>query len=412
MVGQFVSAERSGIRSLNVRNRRLVTGESREETIANAKRRFQEVATALQGLNDYHVDRAVQCYKLALMHNFTQGRKQSHVIAACLYTVCRQEKTMHMLIDFSDVLHSNVFTLGNTFMQFTRLVNIQLPLIDPSLYLIRFAGMMELGDKTHVVTQDAIRLVQRMKRDWIHFGRRPAGICGACLLLAARMHGFRRSQKEIIHIVKICNMTLRHRLNEFAETASASLTIDQFRVTDLSTEANPPSFRRSRHKAAQPLSQPQLDAPQQSDADIMQEMNEALQSTEIQQALRKWTDQPVSENPEEWSDIDDSELEHFLLKPGEIADKTVRWEAMNQEWVDLQDLKRKQREKAASGQPAKKPRKATGRRNIVRASTPAETTKEVIIQKAPVFSKKINYAALDQLFQKSSIPQAVNVVNT
>ena len=48
----------------------------------------------LKGLNDYHVDRATQCYKLALTHNFTQGRKQTHVIAACLYVVCRQEKTM------------------------------------------------------------------------------------------------------------------------------------------------------------------------------------------------------------------------------------------------------------------------------------------------------------------------------
>lgn len=71
--------------------------QSREETIANARRRIQEVATALKGLGDYHIDRAVQCYKLALVNNFTQGRKQAHVIAACLYIVCRQEKTMRTL---------------------------------------------------------------------------------------------------------------------------------------------------------------------------------------------------------------------------------------------------------------------------------------------------------------------------
>jgi transcription factor IIIB subunit 2 len=271
--------------------------------------------------------------------------------------------------------------------------------------------MMELGEKTHVVTQDAIRLVQRMKRDWIHFGRRPAGICGACLLLAARMHGFRRTQKEIIHIVKICNMTLRNRLNEFADTASAALTIDQFRVTDLSTEANPPSFRRARHKVATTAS---TAAAQQTDAEIMQEMNDALQSVEIQQALRSWTDLPVSENPEEWSDIDDTELDLFLLDPEEIANKTACWESMNQEWMDLQQLKRQQREHAESTQPAKKPRKPSGRRNIIRASTPAEATKEVISQKAPVFSKKINYAALDQLFQKSALQQqsAVKVADS
>jgi len=36
-----------------------------------------------------------------------------------------------------------------------------------------------------------VRLVGRMSRDWLQTGRRPAVICGACLLIAARMHGFR-----------------------------------------------------------------------------------------------------------------------------------------------------------------------------------------------------------------------------
>lgn len=78
----------------------------------------------------------------------------------------------------------------------------------------------------------ALRLVSRMKRDWIQVraapmvaysiltltratsacwqmpvamarltcgqvGRRPAGICGAALLIAARLHGFSRTQAEV-----------------------------------------------------------------------------------------------------------------------------------------------------------------------------------------------------------------------
>lgn len=116
-----------------------------------------------------------------------------------------------MLIDFSDVLHTNVFVLGSTFLKLIRTLNIQLPLIDPSLYLARFAAKLDFGERTHAVTTDALRLVQRMKRDWIHYGRRPSGICGACLLIAARMHGFDRTQMEIIRVVKICEITLRNR---------------------------------------------------------------------------------------------------------------------------------------------------------------------------------------------------------
>lgn len=39
--------------------------------------------------------------------------------------------------------------------------------------------MLEFGDKTREVSMTALRLVQRMKRDWMHTGRRPSGLCGA-----------------------------------------------------------------------------------------------------------------------------------------------------------------------------------------------------------------------------------------
>lgn len=51
--------------------------------------------------------------------------------------------------------------------------------IDPCLYIMRFAHKLEFGDKTHSVSMTALRVVQRMKRDSIHSGRRPSGLCGA-----------------------------------------------------------------------------------------------------------------------------------------------------------------------------------------------------------------------------------------
>lgn len=50
---------------------------------------------------------------------------------------------------------------------------------DPCLYIHRFAHKLEFGEKEHDVAVTALRLVSRMKRDWIHHGRRPSGLCGA-----------------------------------------------------------------------------------------------------------------------------------------------------------------------------------------------------------------------------------------
>ncbi|KAG8457327.1 hypothetical protein KFE25_014056 [Diacronema lutheri] len=240
VVGQFISSNGTGMSSSFAK-------ESREITISNGRRKISHIAGALS-LNSHHVEAAQRFFLLAVQHNFIQGRRTQHVVAACLYIVCRREKTPHMLIDFSDVLQTNVFALGSTFLKFTRLLNLQLPLIDPSLYIHRFASRLELGDKMHTVSILALRLVQRMKRDWIQTGRRPSGICGAALLVASRVHGFRRTQRELVHIVRICDVTLRKRLCEFEETACGALTAQELGSINLDqlVEADPPAFTRNR----------------------------------------------------------------------------------------------------------------------------------------------------------------------
>ena len=127
-------------------------------------------------------------------------------------------------------------------------MSLALPNVDPSLYISRFAALLEFGDETQKVAADAVRLVARMSRDWMHIGRRPAGVCGACLLLAARMNNFRRSITEVVQVVKIADVTLRKRLGEFKETASGGLTVDEFRTLWLDEVSDPPAFARSQKK--------------------------------------------------------------------------------------------------------------------------------------------------------------------
>jgi len=120
--------------------------------------------------------------------------------------------------------------------------------VDPSHYISRFAALLEFGDETHRVASDAVRLVQRFDRDWMTRGRRPAGICGAALLLAARMNNFRRSVEEIVQVVKIADTTLKKRLDEFKATPSGALTLADFRNVWLEEEMDPPAFTKGKEK--------------------------------------------------------------------------------------------------------------------------------------------------------------------
>ncbi|XP_030070661.1 transcription factor IIIB 90 kDa subunit isoform X1 [Microcaecilia unicolor] len=247
-VGQFVSLDCSGkTPSLGGGFHTSLGKESRAQTLQNGKRQIHNLGVQLQ-LNQHCLDTAFNFFKMAVSKHLTRGRKMSHVIAACLYLVCRTEGTPHMLLDLSDLLQVNVYVLGKTFLLLARELCINAPAIDPCLYIPRFAHMLEFGDKNHEVSMTALRLLQRMKRDWMHTGRRPSGLCGAALLVAARMHEFRRTAKEVIRVVKVCESTLRKRLTEFEDTPTSQLTIDEFMRIDLEEECDPPSFTAGQKK--------------------------------------------------------------------------------------------------------------------------------------------------------------------
>ncbi|XP_077420662.1 BRF1 general transcription factor IIIB subunit a isoform X2 [Vanacampus margaritifer] len=241
-VGQFVSSE-GGAKHPSFGDGHLAHEgkESRAQTLYRAKQHIGVLGHQLQ-LNQHCLDTAFNFYKMALAKHLTFGRKSAHVMAACIYLVCRTEGTPHMLLDLSDIVQVNVYTLGKTFLALSRDLCINASAIDPCLYIPRFAQQLDFGDKNHEVSMTALRLVQRMKRDWMHTGRRPSGLCGAALLVAARMHDFRRTPKEIVNVVKVCDSTLKKRLAEFSDTPTGLLTVEEFMNVDLDQECNPPCF--------------------------------------------------------------------------------------------------------------------------------------------------------------------------
>ncbi len=100
---------------------------------------------------------AKKYYNLASAKRFIQGRKTKHVVAAILYTVCRIQKTRHLLIDFSEVLQANLYALGSVYLKLIRVLHISVPIVDPSLFIKRFCAKLEFGDKTNTVSTTSLK---------------------------------------------------------------------------------------------------------------------------------------------------------------------------------------------------------------------------------------------------------------
>lgn len=243
------SVQGSMVRSDQARatfNGRQNAMESREQTLAKGQRNIRKIAAALR-IDDTVATAAGGWFKLALTQNFVQGRRSQNVLAACLYVACRKEGTHHMLIDFSSLLQISVYSLGATFLKMVKALQIvNLPLADPSLFIQHYAEKLNFGSSTLKVVKDATKISRRMASDWIHQGRRPAGIAGACLLLASRMNNFRRTHAELVNIAHVGPETLQRRLNEFKKTSSASLTVSQFLRSTTNEPSLPPSYSKNR----------------------------------------------------------------------------------------------------------------------------------------------------------------------
>ncbi|KAL1677134.1 cyclin-like protein, partial [Schizophyllum commune] len=386
--------------------------ESREQTLANAERNIAQIAIALH-LSEVVRFAALRLYTLAVEHKFTKGRKSMNVAAVCLYVACRQKETrQYMLIDFSDILEVNVFELGHIYLQLVQTLCLRLPLVDPSHYISRFAALLEFGDETQRVANDAVRLVQRFDRDWMTRGRRPAGICGAALLLAARMNNFRRSVEEIVQVVKIADVTLKKRLEEFKNTPSGALTLADFRNVWLDEEVDPPAYTKGRQKeeaarlAAQmaeedaegedvPASASTSTNPVEEAAttaiaeevssflhsDKGERLNEALEANEEERRANMTV-------CDELLDLDEEELDRFILGEEEVKIKERVWVELNRDYLEALagvwfSAKRK----------GNKPRDASN----ATGATAAEAARH-LVKKTAKFSKRINYEAFDSLF--------------
>ncbi|CAL1687590.1 unnamed protein product [Lasius platythorax] len=459
--------------------------ESRKNTIENARKGIIHLGLQL-GLNENDINTSVNFYKIALDKKLTRGRKQVHNQAACVYITCRHGNNtlLHpiMLIDISDILHICVYELGRTYLRFTQAIGVNIVFADPCLYIEKFAQKLEFGDKTDAVGRTATRILQRMNKDSIHIGRRPSGLCGAALLIAARLHEFNRSPADIIKIVKVHESTLRKRLMEFGDTPSSALTLDEFETVDLEEE-DPPAFKAARKKDRERLQglenidveiselQAEIDRQledyrlgktkkrarknasfienedtdrfiQESNLDIIQQYvennvddpdenfrdgiideNNSSLSTGLgpniaSMIMNNRPNEPKEKdnNLENFSeeiytnDIDDEELDSYILSEKESQSKSALWNKVNADYLVQQKEKEEKRLKEKEeGKSEKKRRKTTSRKNKTPANTAGEAIEKMLQEKK--ISSKINYEVLKSINNQQQNNQELFAIN-
>ncbi|KDN52444.1 hypothetical protein K437DRAFT_293054 [Tilletiaria anomala UBC 951] len=299
--------------------------DSREATIYNAKQAIRNLCRQLnQESEDLH-QTATRLFTLALnigqgkqwfpnpetlerdaAGNLVQGRRSQYSYGACVYLAFRRKKIPIMLIEIADLIKVNVFVLGRAYLRLAQLLRFDpeqrsIDIMEPSIYIRRFARLLDFGDEYERVVEDASRLCIRFKNDWLVQGRRPSGITGACLLLAARMNNFRRSVAEVVQVVKVADVTLKKRLDEFRATPAAKMSIHDFRqlYNNVSDGAMPPSATSNQAQKARKGKEKKEEIARKISANAKREdvrgKNKADSSGVEMRSSKKWSSRTVGD---------------------------------------------------------------------------------------------------------------------
>ncbi|OHT04934.1 Transcription factor IIIB 70 kDa subunit [Tritrichomonas foetus] len=219
--GQFVVAP-SQKQNYSTSTQSSIEGKARIQTICDSLPRLDNQPDVC--------DLAERIFKKALHERFIRGRTIEIVAAACVYVAIRQKKsTGYLLVDVADHIDCGVFELAQTAKRLSECVNESMPVIDPTLYIDRFTDELKFGRAAPEIKETAIQLIRRFDRDWIQTGRKPAGICGAAIMLAAKVHGIDLSKDVILKCARVCSSTINKRLREVAKTELAKNSINELR---------------------------------------------------------------------------------------------------------------------------------------------------------------------------------------
>ncbi|KAL5669116.1 hypothetical protein ACJX0J_021337, partial [Zea mays] len=191
-------------------------------------------STNIEDINSIHLSGAAiyACLYVTITatdSKFVQVYSIQYFMGSGFSNSSRQSKKAYLLIDFSDHLQISVYVLGAVFLQLCQVLQLAehpvvQKLVDPSLFIHHFTKLL-LGRRNNDVSDTALCIVASMKRDWMQTGRKPSGLCGAALYIAALSHGCNYTKADIVSVVHVCEATLTKRLIEFENTDSGSLTV-------------------------------------------------------------------------------------------------------------------------------------------------------------------------------------------
>ena len=136
------------------------------------------------------------------------------IIAALLYTTCREEGAPRTLDEISKASGINKKDIGKTYRYIARKLHIRILPAKAQDYVPRFGSLLGLSEKVQVRAVDVLNHATRYD---VTSGKGPIGVAAAALYIAAVLEGEKKTQREVADIIGVTEVTIRNRYKEMVE---------------------------------------------------------------------------------------------------------------------------------------------------------------------------------------------------
>jgi transcription initiation factor TFIIB len=204
------TAQRSRTRRLRREHHRTVRQTKREQNQMLAFLDVRRICSAMDLASTIR-DQSCQLFRSAQDENLIQGRSLEAMAAASVYAACRCAGHPRTIEEIADRAQTTAEKVRNAY----TVLNVELGLptqtITPEQYVPRYASELNVGRK---VERRARELVKRAISEGLANGRNPAGVAGACMLVAAEELDWNPLQREVAAVAGVTAPTLRKRRDE------------------------------------------------------------------------------------------------------------------------------------------------------------------------------------------------------
>jgi transcription initiation factor TFIIB len=218
------STDASGTRispSTQIRMERLRKWNSRSTSHSPTARNLQQAFTVLSKLKDrlslpdYVTEKAAYVYRKAQERGLIRGDTIGSVLAASIYVAVRESGVLRTL---DDIAKSSNVKPKEAYRSYRRIVtelDIKVPLIDPTKYIIRVANNLNFDEKAK---RKALEILEQARKRNILAGKDPTGMAASILYLVDLTAKSPRTQAEIAAAAGVTEVTVRNRSKELRKT--------------------------------------------------------------------------------------------------------------------------------------------------------------------------------------------------